>query len=156
MKTLTHSKYPKWTIDQVERKLTQPTSEESSDANSQGTTGTKPNTHEVKTIGHIVIPYTHGLCKSIKKICSKCGIQTHFKGNSTIKNLLVFPKDKDPMQKKVGPPTGSNAGTLHVMNTQGRPLGPLEKVQRTPKGNPPLYITIVTTQTTLPNRITSK
>ena len=27
------------------------------------------------------------------------GIQIHFKGNSTIKNLLVSPKDKDPMAK---------------------------------------------------------
>ena len=26
-------------------------------------------------------------------ICSRYGIQTHFKGNSTMKNLLVFPKD---------------------------------------------------------------
>ena len=40
--------------------------------------------------------------QSIKKICSMYGIQTHFKGNSTIKNLLVSPKDKDPMAKKGG------------------------------------------------------
>ena len=47
--------------------------------------------------GHIVIPYTQGLCESIKKICGRYGIQTHFKGGTTIKNLLVSPKDKDPM-----------------------------------------------------------
>ena len=29
-------------------------------------------------------------------------IQTHFKGHSTIKNLLVSPKDKDPMVNKSG------------------------------------------------------
>ena len=29
-----------------------------------------------------------------------CGIQTHFRGNSTIKNILVSPKDKDPMENK--------------------------------------------------------
>ena len=62
----------------------------------------KPTTNEVKTKGHIVILYTWGLCKSIKKICSKYGIQTHFKGNSTIKNLLVSPKDKEPMESKSG------------------------------------------------------
>ena len=50
-----------------------------------------------KSKGHIVIPYTQGLCESIKKICGRYGIQTHFKGGSTIKNLLVSPKDKDPM-----------------------------------------------------------
>ena len=54
-------------------------------------------TKEAKSKGHIVIPYTQGLCESIKKICGRYGIQTHFKGGSTIKNLLVSPKDKDPM-----------------------------------------------------------
>ena len=54
-------------------------------------------TREVKSKGHIVIPYTHGLCESIKKIHGRYGIQTHFKGGCTIKNLLVSPKDKDPM-----------------------------------------------------------
>ena len=56
----------------------------------------------LKSKGHIVIPYAWGLCKSIKKICESHCIQTHFKGNSTIKNLLVSPKDKDPMVNKSG------------------------------------------------------
>ena len=51
---------------------------------------------------HIVIPYTQGLHKSIKKICGRYGIQTHFKGNSTIKKLLVSHKNKDPMVIKSG------------------------------------------------------
>ena len=33
-----------------------------------GTTGAQPATNEVKNKGHIVIPYTQGLCESIKKI----------------------------------------------------------------------------------------
>ena len=45
---------------------------------------------------------TQGLCESIKKICGRYGIQTHFKGGTTIKNLLVFPKDKDPMVNQSG------------------------------------------------------
>ena len=45
----------------------------------------------------LVIPYMQGLCESIKKICGGYGIQTHFKGGCTIKNLLVSPKGKDPM-----------------------------------------------------------
>ena len=40
--------------------------------------------------------------KSIKKICGRYGIQTHFKGGKTIKNLLVSPKDKDPMVNQSG------------------------------------------------------
>ena len=53
--------------------------------------------HEVQNKGHIVISNTQGLCESIKKICGRYGIQTHFKDGRTIKNLLVSPKDKDPM-----------------------------------------------------------
>ena len=101
-KALTNCKYPKWALDKVEKRLTQSSSEVSDGANSQGTAGAQPVTNEVKTKGHIVIPYTHGLCESIKKICGRYGIQTHFKGNSTIKNLMVFPKDKDPMVNKSG------------------------------------------------------
>ena len=52
--------------------------------------------------GHIVIPYTQGLGESIKKICSKYGMQTHFKGNRTLKQFLVKPKDHDPIDKKSG------------------------------------------------------
>ena len=58
--------------------------------------------HGVQSKGHIVIPYTKGLCESIKKICGRYGIQTHFKGGRTIKNLLVSPKDKDPMVNQSG------------------------------------------------------
>ena len=65
-KALTHCKYPKWALDRVEKKLTKPTSEDSNLANSQGTVGTQPTTNEVKIKGHIVIPYTQGLYKSIK------------------------------------------------------------------------------------------
>ena len=49
-----------------------------------------------------MIPYTQGLGESIKKICKKYGIQTHFKGNRTIKKIFVKPKDKDPLHGKSG------------------------------------------------------
>ena len=67
-----------------------------------GTTGAQPATNEVKNKGHIVIPYTQGLCESIKKICGRYGIETHFKGGRTIKSILVSPKDKDPMVNQSG------------------------------------------------------
>ena len=73
-KALAHCKCPRWALDRVERRLTKPNSEDNNDVNNQGTTGAKATTNEVKTNGHIVIPYTQGLCKSIKKICSKYGI----------------------------------------------------------------------------------
>ena len=57
---------------------------------------------KLKNMGLIVIPYTQGLCESVKKICGRYGIQTHFKGGRTIKSLLVSPKDKDPMVNQSG------------------------------------------------------
>ena len=102
MKVLTHCKYPKQALDRLAKRLTKPSSEVTNGTDSQATAGAQPTANEVKTKGHIVIPYTHGLYESIKKICSRYGIQTHFKGNSTIKNLLVSPKDKDSMANKSG------------------------------------------------------
>ena len=96
-KALTQCKYPKWALDKVEKRLNKSTGEAFDGVNNQGTTGTHAVTNEVKTKGHVVIPYTQGLCESIKEICGRYGIQTHFKGGNTIKNLLISPKDKDPM-----------------------------------------------------------
>ena len=101
-KALTKCKYPKWALDKVEKRLNKSTSKVIDDANNQGTTDAQAVTSKVKTKGHIVIPYTQGLCKSIKKFCGRYGIQTHFKGGSTIKNLLVSPKDKDIMVNQGG------------------------------------------------------
>ena len=96
-KALTKCKYPKWALDKVQKRLNRSTSEVNDGVNNQCTTAAQPVTNEVKNKGHIVILYTQGLCESIKKICGRYGIQTHFKGGSTIKSLLVSPKDKDPM-----------------------------------------------------------
>ena len=96
-KALTKCKCPKWALDKVEKRLNRSPSEEIDGVNNQGTTGTYAATKEVKSKGHNVIPYTQGLCESNKKICGRYGIQTHFKGCSTIKDLLVSPKYKDPM-----------------------------------------------------------
>ena len=95
-KALTQCKYPKWALDKVERRLNRPSREAPGRANNQGTAGAQPATNEVKTKGHIVIPHTQGLCESIKKICGRYGIQTHFKGVKTIRNLLVSPQGQRP------------------------------------------------------------
>ena len=91
---LTKCKYSKWSLDKVEKRLNRSTRQVSDGG------------------GHIVIPYTQGLCESIKKICGRFGIQTHFKGGRTIKNLLVFPKDKDPMVNKSGAISWYQCGDL--------------------------------------------
>ena len=42
------------------------------------------------------------MSESCKNICRKHGIEMHFKGGSTIKDLLVHPKDKDTILQKSG------------------------------------------------------
>ena len=41
-------------------------------------------------------------CQCFKNIGRKFGVQVHCKGGTTIKNLLMSPKDKDPIQKQSG------------------------------------------------------
>ena len=92
-KALTKYKYPMWALDKVERKFINRDQQEGNVGNTQGEpslqNSNNPSGNSTYTIhtkdkynkGHIVIPYTQGLGESIKKICSKYGIQTHFKGN---------------------------------------------------------------------------
>ena len=61
----TNCNYPTHALDKVEKRLTGSTSEVNDWANSHGTTGTQPTTHEVKAKGHIAIPYIQRLCESI-------------------------------------------------------------------------------------------
>ena len=49
---------------------------------------------------YIVVSYSQGLCESYKAICSKYGVQVHFKGGNTLKSLLIFPKDKEAIIKQ--------------------------------------------------------
>ena len=92
---------------QVEKRLNKST-RQATDGN---TTGAQPATNEAKNKGHIAIPYTQGLSESIKKICGRYGIQTHFKGGRTIKSLLVSPRIKTLWSTKVVPSTGTNVVT---------------------------------------------
>ena len=51
---------------------------------------------------YIVVPYHQGLSESYKNICKKYGIEVHLKRGHTIKDLLMAPKDKDPLLKESG------------------------------------------------------
>ena len=111
---LVRCKYPRWAINKVQNKVLYGNQEEdgntqvnntmqnnsgpSDSDNSQATTtpGARPSA------GHIVIPYVQGLGESIKCTCLKYGIRTQFKGNRTLKQILVKPKDMDPEEKKSG------------------------------------------------------
>ena len=76
-----------------------------------GNNSAQPANHGVQSKGHIVIPYTQGLCESIKKICGRYGIQTHFKGGKTIKTFWSPLRTRTLCSTKVVPYTGTNATT---------------------------------------------
>ena len=110
-KALINCKYPKWALDKVEKRLNR----SSRQANDGGNNNAKSANHEVKNKGHIVIPYTQGLCESIKKICGRYGFQSHFKGGRTIKTSWSPPRTKTQWSTKVVPSIGANVGMLAVM-----------------------------------------
>ena len=106
-KVLTNCKYPKWVLDKVEKRLNR----SSRQVNDGGNNNALSANHEVQTKEHIVIPYTQGLCESIKKIFGRYGIQTHFKGGRTIKTFWSLPRTKTQWSTKVVPSIGTNVVT---------------------------------------------
>ena len=108
--TLVRCKYPRWAINKVQNKVINGKWEESGTTHvsntMQDSNGLSNNSQTTFTpggrpsMGHIVIQYVQGLGESIKCTCFKYGIRTHFKGNRTLKQILVKPKDKDPQDKK--------------------------------------------------------
>ena len=132
MKALVKCKYPHWAINRVQNRFLNSNWEDSSNNNLQDTNnnptsnrdqqpqpGNNTNNSQANnnlnanterttisrpksTVRYVVIQYTQGLAESFKNILGKYGIQTYFKGNTTIKQVLMTPKDQDPKDKKVG------------------------------------------------------
>ena len=50
----------------------------------------------------MVVPYIQGLGEKFKRTYNKKGIQVHFKGSNTIKDLLMASKNKDSKFQKSG------------------------------------------------------
>ena len=63
--------------------------------NNQDSCNNKNNTGSNNNKPYIVVPYVKSMSESCKNICRKHGIEMYFKGDNTIKDLLVHPKDKD-------------------------------------------------------------
>ena len=92
----------------------------------------------------MVIPYTRGIAESFKNICGKYGIQVYFKGNTTIKQILMKPKDQEPKDKKSGVIYSLQCGDIacgkvHIGETS-RTLG--EKCREHLKQPSPIHVHI--------------
>ena len=88
---LKRCQYPNWALNKVKHKMRNP-----------GTRTTANRNRNITQRSYMVVPYYAGLSENIKNIGKKFGVQVHCKGGTTIKNLLMAPKDKDPMLKESG------------------------------------------------------
>ena len=79
----------------------------------------------------MMVPYVNGLSESCQNICRKDGIEMHFRGVSTIKDLLVNPKERDTILQKSGMIYSYKCGRMdckeEYLEESGRtfPEGPL-------------------------------
>ena len=93
-RALTKCKYPTWAIKRARIR--------SQKLNINKTRRTKQTGQKENKNLYMVVPYHKGLSERIKRSCNKFGVQVFFKGGQTIKNLLMAPKDKDPITNKSG------------------------------------------------------
>ena len=92
-KALKNCNYPMWALNRIKMKMNNPAHRKNKTSSTQQNNIPKP---------YITVPYYKGLSESVKKRCSNYGVQVYFKGGTTIKNLLMAPKDIDPIMKKSG------------------------------------------------------
>ena len=88
---LKRCEYPNWALNKIKHKMRNP-----------GTRTTANRNRNITRRSYIVVPYYAGLSENIKNIGKKFGVQVPCKGGTTIKKLLMAPKDKDPMLKQSG------------------------------------------------------
>ena len=145
---LTRCKYPAWAINKVKIKTKATANKTSRGQKNSDNNIPKP---------HMVILYYKGISESLKNTCRKHGVQVYFKGGNTIKNLLMAPKDKDAIQKKVESFLDTSVTGWNVMrNTLENPQEHLERGSKNTSRHPPLYMTIWTPLVTMsPQKIST-
>ena len=60
------------------------------------------NTDCDRAMGHLNLPYIGGVTEPISRLIRKTGVAAHAKPHTTIRSILVVPKDKDHPQDKCG------------------------------------------------------
>ena len=88
-------KYPTWALNRVKLRCQNPKNQRKNKNYSQHNQNTKKNL----VYGGSILS---GPQWKHKRSCKKFGVQVHFKGGLTIRNLLMAPKDKDHILKKNG------------------------------------------------------
>ena len=91
-KALSNCRYPAWVLNRARMN----TMDSNKNRNRNG------YSININKKPYIVVPYMKGLSETCKNICRRHGIEMHFKGANTIRQLFVHPKDKDDILKKSG------------------------------------------------------
>ena len=99
-KAITTCKYPRWALNRMKKEISSPVQSKNNKNKEKNVTDNKSKSNNRRN--YITVPYTKGLIESFKNICKKHGIQVYFRGDKTIKDPLVAPKDKDHITKKSG------------------------------------------------------
>ena len=94
-KALKRCKYPEGALSRANIKQKRKTNINQGTLN---TTTKRGNNNKPYT----VVPYIQGMGESCKNICRNHGVEMFFKGGNTIKNILVYPKDRDTILQKSG------------------------------------------------------
>ena len=66
------------------------------------TTSDEPTNEEQKLRATVTIPYIQGLSEPIKRLLERVKVKVRLKPNKTLRQLLVRPKDKVPMEQRTG------------------------------------------------------
>ena len=103
-KALQRCKYPAWALNRVDIKSKSSANKKRRDTTKTGhnSNNNNNNNNNNNQEPYMVVPYYRALSESLKNVCIRHGVQVYFKGGNTIKNLLVAPKDWDPIQEKSG------------------------------------------------------
>ena len=90
MKALEACGYPRWTVTNVKNDM---------EKKEQKKKGNNKRENDMKTNRMVVLPYVDGASEKLARIIKKRGIVMAMKPHSTLRSLLVHPKDKtDPKE----------------------------------------------------------
>ena len=85
--------YPAWTVSKVKKQI-------SLKRDNASAAKPKKTNKEDKSRGHVVLPYIKGLSENLSRIMRNYHVSTSYKPHTTLRRLLVHPKDKIAKDEK--------------------------------------------------------
>ena len=92
MAALKQCGYPEWSFAKVKKQMAKPKSKPK----------TKPTTDSDKSRGYVTLPYIQGVTEPVQRILRSHKISSTVKPHTSLRSILVHPKDKLPPEDKTG------------------------------------------------------